>query len=125
MSLTILQLNQFSQPDFVRVVGPVFEHSPWIAKATWAKHPFISAQKLHAALCETVINSGEEKQVALIRAHPDLVGRLTIPDDLRQAAGIEESAVFVGLLDRFALWSPSLHQATAQGDTSCTAEIIA
>lgn len=58
-------------------------------------------------------------------AGPDPAGRITIPDGLRQAAGIEGDAVLVGLLDRFALWSPSLHQATAQGDTSCTGEILA
>lgn len=58
-------------------------------------------------------------------AGPDSAGRITIPDELRQAAGIEGDAVLVGLLDRFALWSPSLHQATAQTDTSCTVEILA
>lgn len=56
---------------------------------------------------------------------PDRAGRLTISDVLRQAAGIEGEAVLVGLLDRFAVWSPSRHRATAQGDTSCTAEILA
>ena len=57
-------------------------------------------------------------------AEPDPAGRVTIPADLRHAAGIEGDAVLVGLLDRFALWSPSLHQATAQGDTSCKGEIL-
>lgn len=58
-------------------------------------------------------------------AEPDSAGRITIPDELRQAAGIEGDAVLVGLLDRFALWSPSLHQATAQTDTSCRGGILA
>ncbi len=71
--MTLAQLDLLSRNEFVRVVGPVFEHSPWIAEATWARRPFASVAALHAALCDTVRIAGEEKQLALIRAHPDLV----------------------------------------------------
>jgi OHCU decarboxylase len=73
---TLDQLNQFNREEFVRIVGPVFEHSPWIAEAAWAKRPFPTVDHLHDALCEVVWNAGEAKQVALIQAHPDLVGKL-------------------------------------------------
>ena len=35
-------------------------------------------------MCETVKNSGEEEQLVLIRAHPDLVGRVALT---RESAG--------------------------------------
>jgi OHCU decarboxylase len=89
MSLTLSQLNQFSAPEFVRVVGPVFEHSPWIAELTWAKKPFGDLNNLHRALCETVKNAGTEKQLALICAHPDLVGRAALT---RESTGEQASA---------------------------------
>lgn len=92
MSLTILQLNQFGQPEFVRVVGPVFEHSPWIAEATWAKKPFADLGQLHAALCETVKAAEEEKQLALICAHPDLVGRLALAGQLTRESTTEQAS---------------------------------
>ena len=93
MSLTISQLNQFDQTEFARVVGPVFEHSPWIAEAAWLKRPFANPAQLHYALCETVQNSTEEKQLALIRAHPDLVGRAAIAGTLtRESSGEQAGA---------------------------------
>jgi len=93
MSRTISELNQLGQADFVHVVGPVFEHSPWIADLTWTKRPFASLKNLHRALCETVKNAGEDKQLALIRAHPDLVGRAALAGTLtRESTGEQASA---------------------------------
>lgn len=34
--MTLDQLNSLSRDEFVRLVGPVFEHSSWIAEARWA-----------------------------------------------------------------------------------------
>jgi MraZ protein len=36
----------------------------------------------------------------------DKSGRVCIPEDLAKAAGITSEAVFVGLMDRFEIWSP-------------------
>ena len=91
--MTLTELNSLSREEFVRVVGPMFEHSPWIAEAAWAKRPFASAKQLHKALCETVRNAGEEKQLALIRAHPDLVGKLALAGQLtKESTGEQASA---------------------------------
>jgi 2-oxo-4-hydroxy-4-carboxy-5-ureidoimidazoline decarboxylase len=92
MSLTISQLNQLGQTEFVRVIGPVFEHSPWIAETTFAKKPFADLENLHHALCETVKNSSEEKQFALIRAHPDLVGKIALAAQLTKESTNEQAS---------------------------------
>jgi 2-oxo-4-hydroxy-4-carboxy-5-ureidoimidazoline decarboxylase len=92
MSLTISQLNQFGRAEFVRVVGPVFEHSPWIAETAFAKKPFADLKNLHRALCETVKNSGEENQLALIRAHPDLVGKIALAGQLTKESTNEQAS---------------------------------
>jgi len=73
---TVTEINSLSRGEFVRLIGPVFEQSSWIAEAAWAKRPFASREALHAALCETVAVAGAEKQLALIRSHPDLAERL-------------------------------------------------
>jgi 2-oxo-4-hydroxy-4-carboxy-5-ureidoimidazoline decarboxylase len=89
----LAELNVASFDEFVRVIGPVFEHSPWIAEATAPKRPFASVEQLHRALCQTVVNAGEEKQLALIRAHPDLVGKLALAGQLtRESTGEQSSA---------------------------------
>jgi 2-oxo-4-hydroxy-4-carboxy-5-ureidoimidazoline decarboxylase len=92
MSLTISQLNQLGQAEFVRAIGPVFEHSPWIAEATWARRPFVDLGNLHRALCKTAKNSGEEKQLALIRGHPDLVGRAALKGTLTHESDKEQAS---------------------------------
>jgi 2-oxo-4-hydroxy-4-carboxy-5-ureidoimidazoline decarboxylase len=90
--LTLAELNGLSSSDFVRIVGPVFEHSPWIAEATAGQRPLADFEKLHRALCETVKNSGEEKQLALIRAHPDLVGKLALAGQLTRESTTEQAS---------------------------------
>ena len=91
--MTISQLNQLGQAVFIRVVGPVFEHSPWIAEAAWLEKPFASLAQLHNALCGIVNNSGEEIRLALIRSHPDLVGRAAIAGTLtRESSGEQAGA---------------------------------
>jgi len=89
---TLAELNSFSCTDFIRLIGPVFEHSPWIAEATWAKRPFASIDGLHRALCQTVQAAGVEKQLALIRAHPDLVGRLALAGALTNESTKEQAS---------------------------------
>jgi OHCU decarboxylase len=92
MNLTLSQLNQVGQMEFVRVVGPVFEQSPWIAEIAWSKTPFADLEALYVALCESVQNAGEEKQFALIRAHPDLVGHAALSGTLTRASTGEQVA---------------------------------
>jgi len=91
--ITLAELNSVSRNEFVRVAGPVFEHSPWIAEAAWASRPFSDVEQLHVALCETVRAASESQKLALIRAHPDLVGRAAGAATLtRESTGEQASA---------------------------------
>src|SRR5437016_4590958 len=106
---SIAQLNSLERAEFVRLVGPVFEHSPWIAEVTWQKRPFRDLEGLHEALCETVRDAGEKEQLGLIRAHPDLVGRAALAGTLTGASSSEQasagldklSAEEVGMFQKF------------------------
>src|SRR6185312_3207441 len=93
MKSTLAELNKLDRADFTRVVGPVFEHSPWVAESTWAHRPFAALEPLHAALCQTVRAASPEQKLALIRAHPDLVGRAALAGTLtRESTGEQASA---------------------------------
>ena len=70
----LAELNAMDRLEFVRVVGPVFEHSPWVAARTECQRPFSSRETLHAALIATVKKASDDEKVCLIRAHPDLIG---------------------------------------------------
>lgn len=105
MSSALTEINGLSREEFVRIVGPIFEHSPWIAEAVASQRPFPDRQALLAAMCAIVRSAGEEKQLALIRAHPDLVGRavLTAESNREQtAAGLMQlSPEEVSLFNRY------------------------
>jgi 2-oxo-4-hydroxy-4-carboxy-5-ureidoimidazoline decarboxylase len=96
--MTLAQLNLLTREEFVRLVGPVFEHSPWIAETTWAHRPFASLEQLHVALCRTVAEAREEKHVALILAHPDLVGRAALAGTLTPESNREQASAGLGQL---------------------------
>ena len=90
--IRISELNKMERDGFVRMAGVVFEHSPWIAEAAWEQRPFVNVANLHGALCGVVKNSSEEKQLALIRAHPDLVGRAALAGTLTRESTNEQAA---------------------------------
>lgn len=91
--LSLAQINGLSHGDFTMIVGPVFEHSPWIAERSWSKHPFSNIAHLYAVLCETVRESTREEILSLIRAHPDLVGKAALAGGLtRESKGEQSSA---------------------------------
>ena len=73
---SLADLNRADRAAFVAALGHIFEHSPWVAEETWGKRPFAKAERLHSELCATMHAAPPEKQLALIRAHPDLAGRL-------------------------------------------------
>jgi 2-oxo-4-hydroxy-4-carboxy-5-ureidoimidazoline decarboxylase len=90
--LTLAAINALDQAAFEAALGFVFEKSPWIAADTWAARPFASREELHAALCATVKRAPIEKQIALIRAHPDLAGRAAIAGELTPESTREQAS---------------------------------
>ncbi len=76
--MTLADVNALDHDAFVAAVGGVFEHSPWIAAAVWAQRPFASIDALHAAMVAAMFTAPEDKQLALMRAHPELAGTAAI-----------------------------------------------
>ena len=91
----LAELNALEGAEFTRVVGPVFEHSPWVAARTAAQRPFPTREALHAALVATVKKAGDDEKLSLLRAHPELIGdaHLTAASQAEQAgAGLLEAS---------------------------------
>lgn len=89
---TLAELNRLDQPGFTAALGFLFEHSPWIAAETWRLRPFRDSQHLHAELCATMRAAPRERQMALIRAHPDLAGRLAQQHQLTAESAKEQAS---------------------------------
>ena len=89
--LKLAEVNALDPELFTIRLRPVFEHSPWVAARTANARPFSSLDELHAALCRTVNEAREDEKIALIRAHPDLVGDAVLTNESRmeqQTAGL-------------------------------------
>ena len=48
----------------------------------------------------------------------DKAGRITLPEHMARAAGIEKKVVLVGMFDRFQMWSPERFEPIADGDSA-------
>ena len=95
-------INTLGVDAFTVMLGSTFEHSSWVARAAWAARPFASVTALHATMVSIVANSGAERQLALLRAHPELAqtGPLTAASAAEQGGigldhlGSDEAAEF-------------------------------
>lgn len=71
---TLASLNEAPTSEFVRVLGGVFEHAPWVAAIAAARRPFASASELLAAMQTVVAEADGERRLDLLRSHPELAG---------------------------------------------------
>jgi OHCU decarboxylase len=85
-------INKLDRDGFVDRFGPLFEHSPWVAEAAWADRPFADAGELYDALRSALFEAPRERQLALIRAHPDLAGRAAVEGTLTEASRREQAS---------------------------------
>lgn len=83
-----------NRADFVARYGGVFEHSAWIAERTFdggALPQSLDAVVLHEALAATFRASAEAERLGVLRAHPDLAGRLAVAGELTEDSRQEQA----------------------------------
>ena len=81
-----------AQEAFVARYGALFEDSPWVARAAFAEGPFAGIDDLHAALVAAVREAPRERQLELIRAHPELAGREAQAGEVTAASASEQAS---------------------------------
>jgi 2-oxo-4-hydroxy-4-carboxy-5-ureidoimidazoline decarboxylase len=92
MTISLERLNALDQSGFVAALGGIFEGPPWIVTEAWTARPFSSVDALYSALCRVMYAASIERKVALIQAHPDLVGRAARTGTLGPASTVEQAA---------------------------------
>ncbi|GGD52642.1 2-oxo-4-hydroxy-4-carboxy-5-ureidoimidazoline decarboxylase [Caballeronia grimmiae] len=97
MQTTLDQLNAMPADAFVTVLAGIFEHSPWVAEIAAQQRPFESIDALHAAMSKAVETAGDEKQLALINAHPELAGKAAVRGELTAESTREQSGAGLNL----------------------------
>lgn len=83
-----------TRDEFVRRFGGVFEHSPWVAERAWVVGlpSRLTAPSLHATLCAVFRTATKDKQQEIIRAHPDLAGKLAVAAELTATSRAEQAS---------------------------------
>jgi 2-oxo-4-hydroxy-4-carboxy-5-ureidoimidazoline decarboxylase len=89
---TLAQLNVMDRVAFTAALGHLFEHSPWVASDTWSHRPFTSVDRLFEELCATLHRGSYEQQLELMKAHPDLAGRLAQQNQLTEDSAREQAS---------------------------------
>ena len=89
--VSLSELNQLSEADFVKLLGGIFEHSPWVAEGAASARPYNSVAELHAAMVKQIEGAGEQAQLKLIRAHPELAGKAAVRGELTDESTSEQA----------------------------------
>ncbi len=74
-----------TREEFVARFGGVFEHSPYIAERAYdagGAGVELTAKAVHRALCAQFRAASEAERLGVLRAHPDLAGKLAIAGEL-------------------------------------------
>ncbi|MGE0500511.1 MAG: allantoinase PuuE [Rhizobiaceae bacterium] len=99
-----LRPSRMGHDAFVQKFGGIFEHSPWVAERAYSLElgpAHDSAGGLHNALCRVFRSAGDEERLRVLKAHPDLAGKLAQAKRLTAESTREQaSAGLDALTDR-------------------------
>jgi 2-oxo-4-hydroxy-4-carboxy-5-ureidoimidazoline decarboxylase len=93
VALTLAELNRLDQAAFTATLGSVFEASPWVAAGAFPSRPFASLDDLHEAMARVARGAPRADQLALLREHPDLAGKLARTGAISAASVAEQASV--------------------------------
>ena len=96
MAATLLspRPSMLDRDAFVAHFGDIYEHSPWVAELTWDAG--LSAAQdtpdgLADAMSRCLVNAPTERQLEVIRAHPDLAGKAAKTGELTDDSTKEQA----------------------------------
>jgi chitin deacetylase len=87
--------SRMTKDDFVATYGSIFEHSPWIAERAFALElgsAHDTAVGLHNALARMFRSASEVEKLGVLRAHPDLAGKLAAAKRLTAESTSEQAS---------------------------------
>ena len=90
--LTLAAVNAMPRPQAEAALAAIFEHAPWVAAQALAGAPFATVASLHDAMMQALRTAAAERQLAVIRAHPDL-GSKFARAELTAASRAEQGAL--------------------------------
>ncbi|WP_299347750.1 2-oxo-4-hydroxy-4-carboxy-5-ureidoimidazoline decarboxylase, partial [uncultured Maritalea sp.] len=87
--------STLTKPKFVAQFGGVFEHSPWIAERAYEREmgaAHDTAIGVHSLLAAEFRKANEDERLGVLRAHPDLAGKLAAAKRLTAESTSEQAS---------------------------------
>lgn len=93
--------SEMAKADFVEAFGGVFEHSAWIAERAHGLElgpAHDTATGVHNALARMFRSASEQERLGVLRAHPDLAGKLAAARRLTAESTAEQAGAGLDVL---------------------------
>jgi chitin deacetylase len=93
--------SQMTRARFVTRFGSIFEHSPWIAERAFDLELGLAhdcATGLHNALARMFRSASAAERIGVLRAHPDLAGKLAVAKRLTAESTAEQASAALDAL---------------------------
>jgi OHCU decarboxylase len=90
-----LRPSRMGRDEFVAAFGSIFEHSPWVAERAFGLElgpAHDCAAGLHNALARAFRSASAEERLGVLKAHPDLAGRLAQAKRLTAESTAEQAS---------------------------------
>jgi 2-oxo-4-hydroxy-4-carboxy-5-ureidoimidazoline decarboxylase len=79
--LTLEQVNQMTEDEFVQSLAKTFESGAWILQRTYQQHrPFATVVELHDKMILVLNSATREEKIAFLGHHPEIRGAVVTPD---------------------------------------------
>ena len=92
-------VNRMDESAFVRAFGPVYELSPWVAQAAFARRPFATVRALHQALADAFAGSETARQIKFFHDLSDLGDKSALPAAVSDQSRAEQALSGVASLE--------------------------
>ena len=99
MPKTLAEINAMAPEGFVLCFGDIAEHATWVAQAAAKRRPFASRDAMIAAFAAAVREAEPERQLDLLRSHPDLAGKAARAGEITADSRREQSGAGLDSLD--------------------------
>ena len=74
---TIHEINALSPEEFIRLLGGIYEHSPWVAEGAYGSRPFRNREALESAMRGVVDGCSTDQRIGILRAEAVAISRET------------------------------------------------
>ena len=98
-TITLADVNRMDLAAFLKAFGEVYEFSPWVAEAAYAKRPFATVTALHQALADSFAAASRERQFKFLHDLSDIGDKSAKAETVTDASRGEQKASGINALN--------------------------